>query len=47
MKKQDPLHALAQWLVPGNQNLKLSCQGGDARIISLTVHELESAGPSG
>ncbi len=38
---------MAQRLVPDNQNLELSCQGGDARIVSLTVHELESAWPSG
>jgi fructan beta-fructosidase len=38
---------MAQRLSPGNKKLVLSCQGGDARIVSLTVHELESAWPSG
>jgi len=34
---------MAKTLSPENQNLKLSCQGGDARIISLNVEQLTSA----
>jgi len=34
---------MAKTLSPENQNLKLSCQGGDARIISLKVYPLTSA----
>ena len=38
---------MVQRLSQNNHNLELSCQGGDARIVALTVHELESAWPSG
>ena len=34
---------MAKALSPENQTLKLSCQGGDARIVSLKVHQLKSA----
>jgi len=34
---------LAKRISPENQNLKLFCQGGAARIISLRVHQLKSA----
>lgn len=34
---------MAKVLSPGNQNLKLTCQGGDAKIISLKVYELKPA----
>ncbi len=34
---------MAKALSPKNQNLKLSCQGGNTRIISLKVYELKSA----
>ncbi len=34
---------MAKAISPENQSLKLSCQGGDAGIVSLKVHELKSA----
>jgi fructan beta-fructosidase len=34
---------MASALSPKNRGVKLSCQGGDARILSLKVHELNSA----
>jgi fructan beta-fructosidase len=33
---------MARALAPENRSLKLSCQGGRAGIVSLTVYELES-----
>jgi sucrose-6-phosphate hydrolase SacC (GH32 family) len=36
---------MAKALAPENQNLKLGCQGGSAKIISLQVHELKTAWP--
>jgi sucrose-6-phosphate hydrolase SacC (GH32 family) len=34
---------MAQRLSPENQNFKLTCSGGKAGIVSLTVHQLRSA----
>ncbi len=34
---------MAKALAAENQNLKISCRGGDANIVSLKVHELKSA----
>jgi len=34
---------MAKALAPENRSLKLSCQGGNASIVSLKVHELKSA----
>ena len=34
---------MAKALLPGNRSLKLTCQGGNANIVSLSVHELKSA----
>jgi len=34
---------MAKAIATENRNLKVSCQGGDARIVSLKVHELKSA----
>jgi fructan beta-fructosidase len=34
---------MAKKLSPENQNLELTCQGGNARIVSLKVYELKSA----
>lgn len=34
---------MAKVLATENRNLKVSCQGGSAGIVSLKVHELKSA----
>ena len=34
---------MAKAISPGNQNLKLSCEGGNTGIVSLRVYELKSA----
>jgi sucrose-6-phosphate hydrolase SacC (GH32 family) len=34
---------MAESISPGQKSLKLSCQGGKARLVSMKVYELKSA----